>query len=144
MPLDIHQLEFALEHYFSGVDVEFVTVKPSAAAFFAGSVPGLDGFVMPAESGAAWTLLHPEFTVVVPQPDPVELPIAFGLPRDAGELLSVVDEWVVFAKSEGLPRRANDYWVLGRGAGATGRRWSILHDVLGWGRSEKPSEASGG
>ena len=135
-PLDIRQLEFALDHYFGGADVEFVTVKPSAATFFAGSVPDLDGFVMPAESGAAWTLIHPKFTVVVPQPEPVKLPTAFGVARGADDLLAVVDEWVVYANSEGIPDRAYRYWILGRGAEATGRRWSILHDVLGWGEGD--------
>ena len=136
VPLDIRQLEFALDHYFGGADVEFVTVKPSAATFFAGSVPDLDGFVMPAESGAAWTLIHPKFTVVVPQPEPVKLPTAFGVARGADDLLAVVDEWVVYANSEGIPDRAYRYWILGRGAEATGRRWSILHDVLGWGEGD--------
>ena len=106
-----------------------------AEAYFDGTLAGLDGFLLPAESGAAWSLLHPEHTVVVPQPDPVELPTAFGVARHAGELLDVVDEWVVFANSEGITRRAYDYWILGRGAESKKPRWSILRDVLGWGTS---------
>ena len=138
VPLDTRQLEYALDHYFGGADVELVTVTGSAPEFFAGSVPDLDGFVMPAESGAAWTLLHPEYTVVVPQPDPVRLPTAFGVARGEDELLAVVDEWVLYATSHGAPQRAYDYWVLGRGAEHERRRWSILHDVLGWGEVDEP------
>jgi ABC-type amino acid transport substrate-binding protein len=136
VPLDTHQLEFALDHYFGGADVELVPVAAGVPDFFSGAAPDLDGFVMPAESGAAWTLLHPEYSIVVPQPDPVELPTAFGVARGADELLAVVDEWVVYATSEGIPDRAYDYWVLGRGAQAGARRWSILRDVLGWGDSD--------
>ena len=94
----------------------------------------------PAESGAAWTLIHPDYTVVVPQPDPVELPTAIGVARGAGELLDVVDEWVLYATSEGITDRAYEYWILGRGAEDRPPRWSILRDVLGWGR---PLDATG-
>ncbi len=133
VPLDTRQLEFAMRHYFGEAEVDFVPSREGVSSYFDGTLAGLDGFLMPAESGAAWTLLHPEYTVVVPQPDPVELPTAFGVARGAGELLDVVDEWVVFANSEGITGRAYDYWVLGRGAVSTKPRWSILRDVLGWG-----------
>ena len=54
--------------------------------------------------------------------------------RASRELADAVDEWVVFATSDGLVQRAYDYWVLGRGAEEKGPRWSIMRDVLGWGR----------
>jgi len=133
VPLDTHQIEGAMRHYFEGADVDFIVSHEGARPFFEGTLPELDGFLLPAESGAAWSLIHPEFTVVVPQPDPVELPVAFGVARDADELLAIVDEWVVFANSEGISRRAYEYWILGRGADTSRRRWSILRNVLGWG-----------
>jgi ABC-type amino acid transport substrate-binding protein len=133
VPLDTNQLTYALRHYFGRADVEYAPSREGVGPFVAGERPDLDGFVMPAESGAAWTLLHPEYTVVVPQPDPVVLPIAFGLALDAGDLLDVVDEWVVFANSEGITRRAYEYWIYGRGAESRRPRWSVVRDVLGWG-----------
>jgi len=39
--------------------------------------------------------------VVVPQPDPVKIPTGFGLPLGARDLADAVNEWVVFATSEG-------------------------------------------
>jgi hypothetical protein len=39
---------------------------------------------------------------------------------------------VVFASNTGTIDRGRDYWVLGRGAEATGPRWSIIRNVLGW------------
>ncbi len=133
VPLDTRQIEYALRHTFADSNAEFVPSPHGVEPFFRGELGELDGFMMPAESAAAWTLLHPEYTVVVPQPNPIQLPTAFGVARDAGELLDVIDEWIVFAASEGTPQRAYDYWILGRGAEAHQRRWSILHDVLGWG-----------
>ena len=51
--------------------------------------------------------------------------------RDAEELARVIDQWVLFASQEGEIQRAYDYWILGKGAEATGPRWSILRKVLG-------------
>jgi len=96
--------------------------------------PELDAYLMPAGSGAAATLLHPEFSVVVPQPDPVKIPSAFGVALHASDLVVAVNEWIVFARSEGTIQRAYDYWVLGKGAEEKRRRWSVMHDVLGWER----------
>ena len=120
-----------LERYFGGADVEFVNLD-SWAPFFEGRHPELDAFLLPAENASAWTLLHPEYSVVVPQPDILELPSAFGLALDAIELARVVDQWVMFAKHEGTIQRAYDYWVLGQGAVVKRPRWSIVRDVLGW------------
>jgi Na+/H+-dicarboxylate symporter len=133
VPLDAEQVRASIERYFGDAEVEFVPLA-SSTPFFEGRHPELDAYLMPAESGAAGTLLHPEFSVVVPQPDPVTIPSAFGLARDASDLAEVVNEWIVFAKSEGAIQRAYDYWVLGKGAEEKRRRWSILHDVLGWER----------
>jgi Na+/H+-dicarboxylate symporter len=131
VPLDSGQVAFSIARYFGKAPVELVPL-PTAARFFEGGQRDLDGYLMPAEGASAWTLLHPELTVVVPQPDPVKIPTGFGLPLDARDLADAVDEWVVFATSEGLVHRAYEYWVLGRGAEEKGPRWSILRDVLGW------------
>jgi Na+/H+-dicarboxylate symporter len=133
VPLDTRQIAFSMKHYFGDAQVEFVPL-PSQKSFFDGSAPGLDAFLLPAESGAAATLLHPEFSVVVPQPDPVTVPTGFGTALHSADLIDAVNEWIVFARSEGQIRRAYDYWVLGKGAETRRRRWSVMHDVLGWGR----------
>jgi ABC-type amino acid transport substrate-binding protein len=136
IPLDSTQLAFSMTRYFGGADVQFVRFE-SAGEFFAGRHPEVDAFLMPAEGAAAVTLLHPEFTVVVPQPDPVKLPYAFGLPMDTEDLSDAVNEWIVFASSEGMITRAYNYWILGQGAERSGHRWSILRDVLGWGPADE-------
>ncbi len=131
IPLDATQLAYSMRRYFGGTGVDFVTFE-SPGEYFEGKHPEIDAFLMPAEGAAAATLLYPEFTVVVPQPDPVKLPYAFGLTMGAEDISDAVDEWILFAESEGMITRAYDYWILGQGAERTGRRWSILHDVLGW------------
>jgi ABC-type amino acid transport substrate-binding protein len=132
VPLDVSQLQYSLKRYFGDADATFVPLE-SPEEFFAGRRPDLDAFLTPAESGAASTLLHPQFSVVVPKPDPVTLPMAFGVALHSEDLLRVVNEWIVFARSEGAMERGYDYWVLGKGAEEKRRRWSIMRDVLGWG-----------
>ena len=134
VPLDTTQVRRSMEQYFGDADVTFVVIE-SPAAFFEGARPDVDAFLMPAEGAAASTLLHPRYTVVVPQPDPVGIPFAFGLAGDAEELRVLVDAWVCYAREAGVVDEAYDYWVLGRGAEATGHRWSILRNVIGWGRT---------
>ena len=89
---------------------------------------------MPAENASGWSLLHPQYSVVVPQPNPVNIPSAFGMARDAGELVDMVNEWVIFADSSGLIQEHRAYWIEGQGAIDIEPRWSIMRNVLGWGR----------
>ena len=132
IPIDITQdNKPRSERYFGNANPEFITLD-SWAPFFEGKDPEIDAFLMPAETGSAWTLLHPEYTVVIPQPDPMKRHSAFGLALDADKLARVVDQWVLFATSEGTIQRGYDYWILGQGAIDKRPRWSIIRDVLGW------------
>jgi Na+/H+-dicarboxylate symporter/ABC-type amino acid transport substrate-binding protein len=132
VPLDTRQVESSRRYYFGDADVEYVVIefwKP----FFEGAHPDVDAFLMPAEHASGWSLLHPEYTVVVPQPNPIRVSSAFGLARDTTDLADAVNEWIVFAKDTGLIDQAYTYWVLGHGAEDDTVRWSIMRDVLGWG-----------
>lgn len=131
VPLDRTQIRYSMERYFGDAEVEFVVVE-TAAMFFRDEAPPLDAFLVPAENGSAWTLLRPEYSIVVPQPNPVHLPYAFGVGFDADELLDLINEWVIFAENEGMLDRARAYWVMGQGAERVEPRWSIARDVLGW------------
>jgi len=132
VPLDTTQIAFSLEHYFGGTDAEFITVE-FWTPYFEGKHPEVDAFLLPAEHASGWTLLHPEYTVVVPQPDPVRLPTAFAVALGSDDLLRVINEWVVYADNAGLISRAYDYWITGQGAKNKEPRWSILRNVLHYG-----------
>lgn len=131
VPLDTTQLEFVMQRYFNGSDTEFVTVE-FWSEYFNGEHPGLDAFLMPAEHATGWSLLHPEYTVVVPQPNPVRVPTAFGVATGADDLTRMIDEWILAAESAGIIEQGFEYWVMGRGAQSDQPRWSIIRDVLGW------------
>jgi Na+/H+-dicarboxylate symporter/ABC-type amino acid transport substrate-binding protein len=126
-------LDALLRQSMPGVKLSFVNI-PKIEDFLEGRYPKVDAMAMLAEAGAAWSILYPAFSAVVPQPNPVELPVGIALRRGDRDLADYVDDWLVIARSTGALRRAREYWVLGRGTEPKGRRWSILDDVLGWGR----------
>ena len=132
VPLDTSQLEYVMQRYFNGSDTEYVTVE-FWSEYFNGEHPEIDAFLMPVEHATGWSLLHPEYTVVVPQPDPIEVPSAFGVALGADGLARLVDEWILAASSAGIIDRSFEYWVMGRGAEDPEPRWSIMRNVLGWG-----------
>ena len=137
--IDLPGIQQRLRDSLPGVDLRFVTL-PSPAPFLAGQAPGVDAFAMLAEAGAAWSLLYPAYSVVVPQPNPVAMPVGVALRRGDDDLAGFVDDWLVIQRANGHLKQARDYWVLGRGAQPRPPRWSVLHDVLGWGR--RPAAAA--
>jgi len=132
IPLDRRQVEHSIEHYFDSTDVEYVVI-PHWKPYFEGKHPDVDAFLMPAEHASGWSLLHPEYTVVVPQPDPIRISTAFGAAIGAHDLVEAINEWVIFARNTGEIDQAYQFWVLGQGAVDESPRWSIMRDVLGWG-----------
>jgi ABC-type amino acid transport substrate-binding protein len=129
---ELPSLEARVREQLRGVDVTFRVVTSPREFLDAGTGAGIDGMVMLAEAGSAWTLLHPEFSVVVPRPDPLRWPVAIATRNGDDDLSQVVGEWLVVQKASGEIAQAYDYWMLGKGAEPARRRWTILRDVLGW------------
>ena len=92
----------------------------------------VDAILMTAERGSAWSLLHPELSVAVPQPNPARLPLAYAVADRDEPLKELVDIWLEIKKRDGTLREAYDYWILGREAEPRERRWSVLRNVLHW------------
>ncbi len=130
---ELPSLQERVREQLRGVDVRFVVVGSPKGFLDARPAAGLDGMVMLAEAGSAWTLLHPEYSVVVPQPNPLRWPVAIAARIADDDLSQAINEWLVVQKASGEISRAYDYWMLGRGAEPARRRWTILRDVLGWG-----------
>jgi Na+/H+-dicarboxylate symporter/ABC-type amino acid transport substrate-binding protein len=102
----------------------------SPRQFFAGNNQDLDGLVYSAEAGSAWTLLYPAFSVVVPQPDVLAVPLSYGMPRGDRELADFVDTWIDLKTKDQTIRTLYDYWILGRTGVERAPRWSIIRNVL--------------
>jgi Na+/H+-dicarboxylate symporter/ABC-type amino acid transport substrate-binding protein len=104
----------------------------SPREFFEGTRPGLDAFLFTAEAGSAWTLLYPKFTVVVPQPGLLSIPLAYAAARGDQEFMDFVNAWIQLKQKDGTTERLYDHWILGRGAVDKKPRWSVIRDVLHW------------
>ena len=85
-----------------------------------------------AEEGAAWTLLYPEFSLVVPKPA-VFMPVGYSVAHGNEKLLNVFNAWLVAEKSKGTIDALYKHWMLGEAA-KTKRppRWSVIRDILHW------------
>ena len=100
--------------------------------FFAKRGEELDAYAFPAELGAAWTLLYPEYSVVVPKPGLVAVPLAWSAAAGDLETAAFLGTWLELKRANGTLGHLRDRWVLGRDPRARPPRWSVLHDVLGW------------
>ena len=92
----------------------------------------MDAVLFTAERGSVWTILHPQFAVVVPGPGTVGVPLAYPVARHDMEMASFVSTWINLKKNDGTIDGLFDYWIMGKNAGPSGQRWSIIRDVLHW------------
>ena len=72
----------------------------------------VDAVLIAAQKGAAWTVLEPDLTLLVPQPAH-QLPAARAFPRQASGLPEVWDLWIRYANADQLPEQLFRHWVEG-------------------------------
>ena len=93
---------------------------------------GLDAIALPAERGSVLTLLNPKWTVVVPSPGVIKVPLAFPLGGQDPAWATFVDTWIELKRRDGTLAALYDHWILGRSATAPAPRWSVVRNVLHW------------
>ena len=99
---------------------------------FRTGAPQVDAIAMTAERGSAWTLRYPRFSVVVPQPGLVKVPLAYPVARHDQAFASFINSWIELKRKDGTLDALYRYWVLGHDATQSRPRWSIIRDVLHW------------
>jgi ABC-type amino acid transport substrate-binding protein len=92
----------------------------------------VDAFALPAERGSAWTLKYPAYTVVVPGPAPIRVPLAYAIGRRDEQLARFVNIWLALKRKDGTLDATYRHWILGQDASPDRPRWSIVRDVLHW------------
>jgi Na+/H+-dicarboxylate symporter len=90
-----------------------------------------DGLLIAAEEGAAWNVLHPEYTVVVPRPI-VRRPVCMVTRPDDDQWQRFLDRRLDLEELDGTLDRLRKFWVHGGGTQKRQPRWCVLRDVLGW------------
>lgn len=110
------------------------TVQPmqDVTTIFTSSSPDVDGVALPAERGSAWTLIYPAYTVVVPEPGTVKVPLAYPIARQDRGFGAFVNTWIELKQKDGTLDALFRYWILGQDRGARRPRWSVIRDVLHW------------
>ncbi len=121
----------AIERALPGDDFTWEKIN-NFKAFFEQSDDSLDALLVDVEIGTAWTLLHPEYTVVIPQSSVLKMPSGFAVAKGQDAFAALLGRWVAAKRSTGEIQAAYDYWILGGGAEKKKPRWSIGKDVLGW------------
>jgi Na+/H+-dicarboxylate symporter/ABC-type amino acid transport substrate-binding protein len=94
--------------------------------------PDVDGVALPAERGSAWTLIYPAYTVVVPEPGLMKVPLAYPIARQDRRFQEFMNTWIELKRKDGTLDGLFRYWILGQERGSRRPRWSIARDVLHW------------
>ncbi len=90
-----------------------------------------DALITSAETGSAWTLLYPEYSVVNPVDRPIRVPLYYVIAPD-NQFRKFLEVWLTLKQRDGTIQRLYDYWVLGQSGEVREPRWCIIRDVLGW------------
>jgi ABC-type amino acid transport substrate-binding protein len=100
--------------------------------FLRGQESGLDAVAVSAEAGSVWTLVYPDFSIAVPQPDVISIPMAYPVRLGDERLVEFLNHWLELKRQDGTLKRLKGYWIQGRSPKDSTHRWSVIRDVLGW------------
>ena len=109
---------------------ETVTL-PSLREYLDSGGKQADAMIWTAEAGAAWTLMHPEFSVVVIRPV-FNAPVGYATARRNEEFTDFVSSWIQFVSASVYDEQLYDHWILGKNSQTKGPRWSVIRNVLHW------------
>jgi len=100
--------------------------------YLTGKLQGVDALIWTAERGSLLTLLHPAFSVAVPHPLSIRIPLAYPVARKDVEFARFLGLWIDLKRKDGTIQQLYDHWILGRDAQSRAPRWSVLRNVLHW------------
>lgn len=111
-----------------------IVTLPSVREYLESGGMEADGMLWTAEAGAAWTLLYPEFSVVLIRPL-FQAPSVTRWPVKTRRLcsLSVRGSSSPVLEATNNASTITGFWgILGKTTKESGPRWSVLRDILGW------------
>lgn len=104
----------------------------SAREFFEAEWENVDCLLISAEAGSAWTLLYPQFQVVVPKPLLGAQLLGYPIAGGDQDLLNYINSWIDIVITSKFRDEIHNHWILGKGAEEKKPRWSVIRDVLHW------------
>ena len=120
---------FDIKRYFSNAKAVKLN---SVSEFFVSNQENIDCLLVSAEAGSAWTLLYPDYQVVVPKPIIGVQPLGVSVVGGDQDLITYLNSWIDIVVKGKFIDELFDHWILGRGAEEKKPRWSIIRDVLHW------------
>jgi Na+/H+-dicarboxylate symporter/ABC-type amino acid transport substrate-binding protein len=122
-----------LHREFPGVtQVEVPLDNKIVTDFFKGQGPPVDALLLTAERGSFRTLQYPAFSVAVPHPVVLKLPLAYPVARHDLEAARFLSNWIDLKTKDGTIQSLYDHWILGKDATPPKRRWSVIRNLLHW------------
>jgi len=119
-----------------------VTVVASPREFFRAEPGTFDALLYTAESGSAYSLVYPAFTVAVPRPDILRVPLAYAVRRGDEHMVELLSAWIELKQRDGTIDALFDHWIRGVAGEDEAPRWSVWRDVLGFGKESPPEQAA--
>jgi len=130
---DLPYLTGLVQREFPGVAIVSIPFNHAAITdFFEGRGPSVDALAYTAERGSFRSLLYPAFSVAVPHPVVLKLPLAYPVARHDLEAARFLSNWIDLKQKDGTIQAVYNHWVLGRDARPPRPRWSVLRNVLHW------------
>ena len=77
-------------------------------------------------------MIYPDYSVSIPRPDIVSIPVAYALPRNDFKMKNFIDAWIDLKQKDRSTDLLFDYWILGKSIGSKNPRWSVILNVLHW------------
>jgi len=82
--------------------------------FFREKYEHIDAMLFGAPAASAWTLLHPDYTVVVPKPVQPSLSMAFPINKNDRAFELFMRNWINMKQKNRTLERLFDYWIGGK------------------------------
>jgi Na+/H+-dicarboxylate symporter/ABC-type amino acid transport substrate-binding protein len=79
--------------------------------FFREKYQHIDGMLFGAAAASAWTLLHPDYTVVAPKPVVASLSMAFPINKNDHDFELFMRNWIKMKQQGKVFDRLFDYWI---------------------------------
>ena len=92
----------------------------------------VDALIETIEIASALTLLHPQYSALLPKLSTFKFPMSFAVASNQQDFAIFLSQWIKAKQAGGLIDYSSHYWVSGAGAIKKEPRWSIKRNVLGW------------
>ena len=103
-----------------------VQVVAEVRPFFAArGGSGSDGLVFAAERGSAWTLMYPEYSVVIPEDGIVRVPLAFPIGQQDQAFATFLNTWIELKRKDGTFDAL--YQLLGSWTGCRAKTAALVY-----------------